>query len=87
MFRYAIAIGLAKFDPSVALRGALGSPGRPRGHKAMPLNEVARFLKALENYDGEVRTRIALRLMVLTFARTSELRSAQWSEFENLEEN
>jgi integrase len=51
----------------------------------MPLNEVPTFLKALENYDSDVRTRIALRLMVLTFARTTELRSAQWSEFENLE--
>src|SRR5271169_2942364 len=81
VFRYAIATGLAKYDPSAAL----GSPGRPRGHKAMPLNELATFLKALKNYDGEVRTRIALRLAVLTFARTSELRSAQWSEFENLD--
>ena len=86
VFRYAIATGLAKYDPSAALRGALGSPGRARGHKAMPLNEVPTFLKALENYDGDARTRIALRLMVLTFARTTELRSAQWSEFENLED-
>jgi integrase len=31
-----------------------------------------------------VRTRIALQLMVLTFARTTELRSAQWFELENL---
>ena len=85
VFRYAIATGLAKYDPAAALRGALGSPGRPRGHKAMPLKEVAAFLKALESYDGDERTRIALRLMVLTFARTTELRSAQWPEFENLE--
>jgi integrase len=88
VFRYAIASGLAKYDPTAALRGALGSPGRPRGHKAMPLNEVATFLKALEIYDdGDASTRLALRFMVLTFARTTELRSARWSEFENLEEN
>ncbi|MGB8900479.1 MAG: integrase arm-type DNA-binding domain-containing protein, partial [Methylocella sp.] len=31
VFRYAIATGRAKDDPSPALRGALGSPGRPRG--------------------------------------------------------
>ena len=87
IFRYAIAAGVAKYDPSAALRGALGSPGRPRGHKAMPLNEVPIFLQALGAYDGDVRTRIALRLMVLTFARTTELRSAQWAEFESLEGN
>ena len=85
VFRYAIAIGMAKYDPSAALRGALSSPGKPRGHKAMPLSEVPTFLRLLETYDGDVRTRLALRLMVLTFARTTELRSAEWSEIEDLD--
>ena len=53
----------------------------------MPLNEVPTFLKSLAAYDGDTRTRLALRLMILTFARTTELRSAQWPEFENLEGN
>jgi integrase len=84
VFRYAIASSRAKHDPSADLRGALKSPGRPRGHKAMPLDEVPTFLKALETYDGDQRTRLALRLMVLTFARTTELRAARWSEIENI---
>jgi integrase len=87
VFRYAIATGRSKDDPTPALRGALSSPGRQRGHKAMPLNEVANFLSALEEYDGDPRTRLALRLMVLTFARTTELRAARWSEFEKMDEN
>ena len=78
VFRYAIATGRAKDDPSADLRGALKSPGRPRGHKAMALDEVPNFLSALEVYDGDPRTRLALRLMVLTFARTTELRAARW---------
>jgi len=86
VFRYAIATGRAKHDPTAALRGALRSPGRPRGHKAMALNEVPSFLAALDAYDGDQRTRLALRLVVLTFARTTELRAARWSEFENLGE-
>ena len=53
----------------------------------MPLDEVPTFLKSLEAYDGDQRTRFALRLMVLTFARTTELRAARWSEFANLEGN
>lgn len=85
IFRYAIASGRAKHDPSAGLRGALKSPGRARGHRAMSLNEVPTFLRALDTYDGGPRTRLALRLMILTFARTTELRAAQWSEFENLE--
>ena len=87
VFRYAISTGLAKLDPSTALKGALGSPGRPRGHKAMALDKVPNFLNALGAYDGDPRTRLALRLMVLTFSRTTELRAARWSEFERLEEN
>ena len=44
-------------------------------------------MSALAAYDGDPRTRLALRLMVLTFVRTTELRAARWSEFENLDGN
>jgi integrase len=84
VFRYAVVTGRANYDPSADLRGALRSPGRTRGHKAMALNEVPNFLSALAAYDGDQRTRLALRLMILTFVRTTELRAARWSEFENL---
>jgi integrase len=87
IFRYAVASGRSKHDPSADLRGALKSAGRPRGHKAMPLDCLPNFLNALEVYDGDIRTRIALKLMVLTFARTNELRAARWSEIEYLEGN
>lgn len=76
VFRYAIATSRANRDPSADLRGALSLPGRPRGHKAMPLSEAPQFLRALAAYDGDPRTRIALQLMVLTFTRTTELRAA-----------
>jgi integrase len=82
VFRYAIATGRANADPSMALKGAIGSPGRPRGHKAMRISELPNFLGALAAYDGDRRTRLALRLAVLTFARTTELRAARWSEFD-----
>lgn len=85
IFRYAIAASRAKRDPSADLRGALKSPGRPRGHKAMPLREVPGFLKSVRSYDGDSQTRIALRLMLLTFTRTTELRASRWVEFENLD--
>ena len=85
IFRYAIVTGKAKHDPSADLRDALSAPGRKRGHKAMTRDELPNFLRALEAYDGDARTRIALRLTILTFVRTGELRAARWSEFENLQ--
>jgi integrase len=85
VFRYAIATGRGKHDPAADLRGALRRPGRKRGHRAMVLDEVPTFLAKLNTYDGEPQTCLALRLMILTFARTTELRAARWSEFEGLE--
>ena len=87
VFRYAIVTRRAIHDPSGALKGALSSPGRKRGHNAMARDELPKFLDALEVYDGDRRTRIALRLIILTFVRTSELRAARWSEFEGLDGN
>ena len=85
IFRYAIVTGRTKYDPSADLRGAFHAPARKRGHRAMSRDELPNFLRALEAYDGDARTRIALQLIILTFVRTGELRAARWSEFENLQ--
>ena len=58
-----------------------GQEARPQGNGR---EELPKFLSALEVYDGDRRTSIALRLIILTFVRTSELRAARWSEFEGL---
>ncbi|MBB3772002.1 integrase [Angulomicrobium tetraedrale] len=84
IFRYAIATGRAKRDPTQDLRGALQSPGRQKHHRALPLKELPEFRKKLIAYDGDQMTRHALELMLLTFVRTTELRAAEWSEFEDL---
>jgi len=82
VFRYAIATGRARRDPAADLKGALKSSGRQQHHKAMPREEFPGFLRALSSYNGEPRTRLALRLMTLTFVRTTELRAARWDEFD-----
>jgi integrase len=40
------------------------------------------LLRAIEVYRGKVITRLAMKLMALTFVRTSELIGARWSEFD-----
>ncbi|MCG5236284.1 tyrosine-type recombinase/integrase [Xanthobacter oligotrophicus] len=85
IFRFAIASGRAKRDPTQDLRGALKSPGRQKHHRALPREDLPDFLKVLDAYDGEPMTKLALKLMVLTFVRTTELRAARWSEFEGLD--
>lgn len=85
IFRYAIATGRAKRDPTQDLRGALKSPGRQRHHKALPREELPEFLQKLQSYEGDRATGLALDLMLLTFVRTTELRAAEKSEFEKLD--
>lgn len=85
VFRFAMITGRAKHDPSTALKGALKPRGRQKHHTPMPRDELPGFLHGLGAYDGDPRTALALRLIVLTMVRTTELRAACWEEFENLD--
>ena len=85
VFRYAMVTGRAKHDPSTALKGALKPKGRQKHHAPMPRDELPGFLRGLDAYDGDPRTALALRLIVLTMVRTTELRAARWEEFEHLD--
>ena len=81
VFRYAIATGRGVRNPAADLRGALKAPERSH-HAALGLDELPPFLQRLDDYDGDPQTRLALRLMSLTFVRTGELRGARWDEFD-----
>lgn len=48
----------------------------------MPREELPAFIHALSTYDDEAETRLGLRLILLTFVRTTELRAAKWAEFD-----
>jgi integrase len=82
IFRYAIATGRARRNPSVDLRGALKAKERTRNYAALSETELPGFLNKLNAYDGQPQTKLAMRLLLLTFVRTGELRGAQWPEFE-----
>jgi integrase len=87
IFRFAIVTGRAKRDPSADLKDALRATGEPKHHRAMPILELPTFLQKLEAYSGELQTKLALKLVTLTFLRTTELRAGKWNELENLDEN
>jgi integrase len=40
------------------------------------------LLRAIDEYEGDLPTRCALRLALLTFVRPGELRKAEWAEFD-----
>lgn len=79
VFRYAVATLRADHDPAAALRGAIIRP--PVNHsKPMQRDEIGAFLGKLGRYGGHRITVLALRLLLLTFVRTVEMRKAEWSE-------
>jgi integrase len=81
IFRHAVATLRADYDPAAALKGAIERP-KIRHHKPLSPDQIAAFLKALDSYGGYRTTVIALRLMLLTFIRTVELRAAKWAEID-----
>lgn len=86
VFRYAMYTARAKSDPSATLKGVLKTAGdSKKHHKVMPRDDLPEFLDKLKAYDGDARTALALRLIVITFVRTGELRGAKWNEFERLD--
>jgi integrase len=81
VFMYAIATGRAERNPVPDLRGALKKPVVKR-HPSLNASDLPLYLKKLEAYDGSLQTKLALRLLLLTFVRTTELRGAQWTEID-----
>ena len=86
VFRYAVATGRCERDPSGDLRGAL-TPHKARNQAAIKPEELPELLRAIDGYAniGDRQTALALRLLCLTFVRTSELIGATWTEFRELD--
>jgi integrase len=81
VFRYAIITGRATYNPAQDLKGALKVPVR-KHYAALTARDLPGFLSRCEAYEGDYQTRLALRLLCLTFVRTGELRYAEWAEFD-----
>lgn len=81
VFRYAIQSGLATYNPASDMNGVLKT--RNVNHRsAISRTELPEFLKKLDFYTGEPITKLAMKLVVLTFVRPGELRGARWEEFD-----
>src|SRR3546814_190315 len=82
VFRYAMATARAEADPTIALKGALIAPS-VRSHAAITTPKaLGGLLRAIDAYDGQPSTRLALKLLALLFPRPGELRLAERSEFD-----
>ncbi len=81
VFRYAITTGREKSNPCVHLSGALKTR-KVKHHKYVKEHELSEFFQRLEEADLELLTKLAIKLLVLSFVRTTELRGAKWEEID-----
>ncbi|MDP1637104.1 MAG: integrase arm-type DNA-binding domain-containing protein [Candidatus Nitrotoga sp.] len=85
VFKYAIATGRAKYNPA-EIRMALADRPKVEHFACIPTAELPVFLRAVTAYQDLDKVSpiaiAALRLLMLTTTRTSEVRFSKWADFD-----
>ncbi len=83
VFRYAVAHGIAERNPASDIKpGDILPSRRQTNYARVDARELPALLRAIEAYQGTPDTRLATKLLALTFVRTSELIGARWDEID-----
>lgn len=84
IMRYAVQSGLIDYNPAQDMAGAVAT-GKRVHRAALELKRLPEFLQRIDDYKGRPLTKLAVKLTLLVFIRSSELRFARWEEidFEN----
>ncbi len=82
VFRYAVATARIPSDPTRDLRGALTTPAVTHYGAILEPTRVGELLRAIDGYDGQPLTKLAMQLAPHVFVRPGELRHAEWGEFD-----
>lgn len=81
IMRYAVQSGLLDYNPAQEMAGAVASSNRQH-RPALELRRTPELLQRIDSYTGRPLTRLAVKLTLLVFIRSSELRFARWSEID-----
>lgn len=82
VFRYAVATARLSSDPTRDLRGALTAPTVTHYGAIIDPVRVGELLRAIDGYEGQPITKLAMQLAPHVFVRPGELRHAEWAEFD-----
>lgn len=83
VMKWAVANGWRTDNPAEAISQALPKQIDTQQHrKALPYGKVPEFLETLKASNAGDLTKLALELVVLTTSRSSEVRKADWAEFD-----
>lgn len=81
VMRYAVQNGLIDSNPALDMAGALTTV-KVKHRPALSPARIPELLARIAAYRGRVLTRLAVEMALLTFVRSSELRFANWNEFD-----
>ncbi|MEG3147147.1 integrase arm-type DNA-binding domain-containing protein [Sphingomonas sp. RT2P30] len=82
VFRYAVATARLASDPTRDLRGALTAPTVTHYGAITDAARVGELLRAIDDYDGQGFTKLAMQIAPHVFVRPGELRHVDWSEID-----
>lgn len=82
VFRFAIISNYAKQNPATALGEALVKSKVTHHAAILDPKGFGALLRAIDGYQGNITTRLALSLAPHVFARPGELRHAEWTEID-----
>jgi len=80
IFRYGVATGRIKSDPSRDLQGALSPIVTTHRATITEPKKVGELMRAIQGFEGTFVVQCALKLSPLVFVRPGELRHAEWRE-------
>ena len=84
VLKWAIAQGWRQDNPTDSITQALPKVAKSQVHrKSLPYGEVAGCLKAVRASRAMTSTKLALEFLVLTAARSGEVREAVWEEVDD----
>lgn len=83
VLRFAVTEDLIERSPATDFRpGDVLKPKKTTNFARIDAAELPELLRKIEAYQGGPYTRLAMKLMCLSFVRTSELIGARWEEFD-----
>lgn len=81
VFEYAQTKFKTDANPAATLKRWAEIP-RPKNHPHLSEHEIHEFLNTVDAYHGYTTTKLATKLLLLTFVRKTELLEATWREFD-----
>ncbi len=82
IFRYAVATGRVKSDPTRDLQGALSPIVTTHRATITDPKKVGALLRAIQGFEGTLVVKCALQITPYLFVRPGELRHAEWAEID-----